>query len=664
MAVPVPSPGGGNPRVAINPNSRAAKLTPAGVADLLVIKQHIKRYEPGEVSHIENVLKGESKKRVTRSARTTDQTLTTQQETTSTEERDLQTTERFELKQEMSSTVKDDFSLKTGVAMSVSYGGMLEIKTNLDFALDHSQEETTKTASTYAKDVTNRAASTVTQRTLQSQVSRLIETFEDNNEHGIDNTKGDEPVIGVYQWVNKIYEMQLFQLNGKRLMFDFMVPEPAAFLLRAFGQPDPALGAKPELLSIPPANDPNPPHLLIPSDIIEANYGDYVSQYEVAIPPPPSPHVTVTTVVDDKQNLKESVTSTKTATIQIPDGYRASSAICKFTAVGNPAFDYGDGIRHVPTIVVNAGSQSFSSAGSPPWIPTSNDVQFTQTAASVTFPEDAAEVDKLSVAVQGAFFVAYTASIEVTCVPTARAEEQWRLNAYSAVVQAYLKQLGDYEDKLAAKGMQSTGQPGGSNPAANRALERTELKKGCISLLTKQLEDLGAIIIPPPSADDPNPIPQIDFTLPDAISVLAQGAYVRFFEQAFEWEQMMYFFYPYFWGREANWFNRAMLTGDDPLFAEFLKAGEARVAVPVRPGFEAAVLHFLDTGEIWNGGDVPKIGSALYVSIVQEIEDSQRDPEMTLLDQWEVAVPTSLVKLRPDGLLPSWTYDKGTWTPA
>ena len=38
-----------------------------GVADLLVIKQQIKRYEPGEIAHVENVLATESRDRIHRS---------------------------------------------------------------------------------------------------------------------------------------------------------------------------------------------------------------------------------------------------------------------------------------------------------------------------------------------------------------------------------------------------------------------------------------------------------------------------------------------------------------------------------------------------------------------------------------------------------------------
>ena len=31
------------------------------------------------------------------------------------------------------------------------------------------------------------------------------------------------------------------------------------------------------------------------------------------------------------------------------------------------------------------------------------------------------------------------------------------------------------------------------------------------------------------------------------------GAVVAFFERAFEWENLMYTYYPYFWGRAQRW---------------------------------------------------------------------------------------------------------------
>jgi hypothetical protein len=142
--------------------------------------------------------------------------------------------------------------------------------------------------------------------------------------------------------------------------------------------------------------------------------------------------------------------------------------------------------------------------------------------------------------------------------------------------------------------------------------------------------------------------------------------YVRFFEQAFEWEHLVYFFYPYFWGWKPAWHNRMLLDDIDPEFADFLRAGAARVVFPVRPGFEAAVIHYLETGEIWNGGPPPDISDSTYVPIVKEIQEAQGAPgdEVPTGEPWLVRLPTTLVKLRADDALPAWQKVGEDWQPA
>ena len=55
-----------------------------------------------------------------------------------------------------------------------------------------------------------------------------IKEFEENNKHGFDNRDGAEHVSGVYRWIDIIYKNQLVNY-GKRLMYEFMVPEPSRF---------------------------------------------------------------------------------------------------------------------------------------------------------------------------------------------------------------------------------------------------------------------------------------------------------------------------------------------------------------------------------------------------------------------------------------------------
>ena len=100
------------------------------------------------------------------------------------------------------------------------------------------------------------------------------------------------------------------------------------------------------------------------------------------------------------------------------------------------------------------------------------------------------------------------------------------------------------------------------------------------------------------------------------MAALDQGPIIQFFEQAFEWEQMTYFFYPYFWGRKKNWPTTVNLSDPDPLFQQFLTAGAARVVVPVPIAYVDDVLYLLQNphhatklkDKVWGGGPTPIIG--------------------------------------------------------
>ena len=72
----------------------------------------------------------------------------------------------------------------------------------------------------------------------------------------------------------------------------------------------------------------------------------------------------------------------------------------------------------------------------------------------------------------------------------------------------------------------------------------------------------------------------------------------------------------------------------------------ARVIVTVKPGFENAVLHFMATNQIWNGGEIPVLGNPLYLSIVDELKEQ----EYTIEETWETVVPTSLIGLQKSGV--------------
>jgi hypothetical protein len=149
----------------------------------------------------------------------------------------------------------------------------------------------------------------------------------------------------------------------------------------------------------------------------------------------------------------------------------------------------------------------------------------------------------------------------------------------------------------------------------------------------------------PPWAGQGNP------STPSALNfpvLFAQAPLIRFMEEAFEWDQMQYIFYPYYWNTKQKWFELALLEDPDPLFTQFLRAGAARVVVPVQPGFEEAFVYFLQTGQPWDGGSVPQVYDPLYLSIATEIAQADQEPVVDTLvgTTWTMRLPTTLTMLR------------------
>jgi hypothetical protein len=615
----------------------AALVRTPGVADLMMVRQKIKRYEMGEVAHVENVLQGEIKERVHRRKTATETTVIVETERTEESEQDLQTTTRFELQREATKTAHEDAHLQGGVTITASYGPTVSLTTNAGFALNHSKDESNREASNYARDVTERSVSRIQERVREERTIRTISEVEETNKHGIDNADGGGHVVGNYRWVDKVYEAQIFNY-GKRLLLEFNVPEPAAFFLHALAawSPEGLTVDKP----LPPViyddpNDPKKPRFLSPADIAPSNYLGWVHKYQVAgLNPPPKPYE-VSTLAWEEQDVsgheKNKVIYKASKEIEVPDGYAATKA--------------------VGTIFASAWkSDTFLAIG---------DVRVTGVQggpgnASMPFAVNMVlnnKKGKLPLALHINDVWGYSMAIEVLCERTEEALAKWQLQTYEAILRAYFELKAQYDEQVAASATRRGIDIAGRNPLQNRSIEKAQLKKATITMLSgKRLEGFDAIDEDPESNDPVKRYPEIDIQ-----EAQEEGKTVQFFEQAFEWPQMTYTFYPYFWSRKDRWVAASQLNDPaDPLFAAFLQAGAARVVVPVRPGFEAVVNAYLGTGEIWGGGPVPQVGDPLYVAISQEIQE-QLDAESGGIPQsepWEVRVPTTLTILQQDAELP------------
>lgn len=597
--------GATRPDMVVSVPSSVGQAHILGFADLMLVEQDLARYELGEISHIENVLKSEVRERSFRTTTTTEETTLSETEIADEKSQDLTTAERFELQAESERVIDETTSKEAGITVNASYGPSVDVNTNYGFSSSTAKHESNRASTNFARDTTARAAAKVQKRTLERRTTRRLQEIVEKNRHSFDNKEGTDNISGIYRFVDKIYRAQVVKY-GRRLMFEFMVPEPAAFLRHAKSQ---------QPTDEVPFPYPEPPGYCVngkfvdlsPQDIDRENYLFWASRYDVEdIDPPPASSLVISSA-SSKDTITDTVSVSQNAVklssskldIEIQDGYLAHSAI--FNVYGQTQ-KTEDGIH---AVVIQAQNVQHT------YVEPDSDKNFFQRLLPTA---------KLAVTINTSAFHNYELIVTVYCELSKEEYQSWQYRVFRSVMNAYNDKISRYNGALeTARIKRSYNAYSGSNPFFNRETEKTELKKGCLSILTNQdFSAFNAMLRNVPL----HGYPEIAFA-----DAQAEGRYIQFFENSFEWVNMTYVFYPYFWGNKEDWLMVSQISDDDPLYARFLQAGAARVQVPVRPGFEKAICHYLEGLGIWNGEGEFIVRSdgaldPLYVSVLSEIKET------------------------------------------
>jgi hypothetical protein len=578
-------------------------IKPLGVGDYLIVQQKLVRYEESDIAHIENILKGEHFNKTHRNLSRSENYSEFETESSELTETDTRTAERFELSNEVEKVIEKGSAMSAGATISAEYGPVSGSAT-FNYSTYNSSLNASYESSSYAKETVNRALRRIEKRTRQLRSTLTINEQETFTSHGINNSLDPiDHTIGIYYWLDKIYKAKLINI-GRRLTYEFMIPEPASFHIfskRYQGTSnhnyiktpiDPADSSYYEL------------PLLSHRDINDTNYFLWCSRYDVgSVTPPPDFLVNIGKGIVNSEDGDKAIVDV----ISIPPGYKPNMG----TVIGAR---YGHYVKCAlgENIIKFDSNPDWDNSGN--WVPLGNYKE--------TVP--------ISILTHRFFAV----NVLIECIRTPELYEQWQLETYNSIMKSYDSMLKEYRDSLDEIGINRAF---GQNPALNRELEKIELKKSAIEMFSLQrFENFDAMF-----DGDISNLPK--FAFQDSIE---EGKFVKFFEQAFEWENMTYEFYPYFWGKKKNWLKITSLEDTDPLFEKFLKAGFAKVVVPVRPSFLLSVLHYQKTGQIWEGVDQPIIDDVTLASILTDVNEISDYPEGMEMDEWEVRVPTNLVKLR------------------
>jgi hypothetical protein len=618
------------------PNTRG-KVRDIGWGDLLVVKKELIGYELGEIAAIRNVMKGEKYESTTRFLTREELTTFTSSETEKEESKELETNNRFELEKEADSVISEDSSLEAGISVTAKFGTVKSSAT-ANYATNTSREESNREAQNIAQEITSKAVSKLILKTKEERKKTIFTEREDTSMHILQGSP-DTNNVGVYYFLDKIYRSRVFNY-GERLMLQFEIPEPSTQFLY--------FKSKENLNKIKGLVEPTHPLNIVDikrgltslksfDEITKDNYFSYAAFYDLEDAPVyPDEEVTITqsfSFYDAGEFDTKGLWSSATKTYKIPEGYYCDivniHGQSKVNTFNRGFIEKGYFIHDEANDSLRAGYEY--SGG-----------------FSVIFDEDFdshnaggyLDINKTGKNYTGDVSISYKTTIPVLFSITFKCKllpstiTNWKKSVYETIINKYNLKLDEFNSQ---KEQKNFGQiEFGDNPNMNRIIEAEELKKACISLITNQkYESFDAM----QDGKGPNGYPEFNHE-----EARREGSYIQFFEQMIEWKQMTYWFWDYFWGRKRNWIERKLFQTSDPMFKKFIESGSARVILPVRRGYEKALMYYLETGRQWEGNDIPVLNNPKFVSIVDQIKESEDQTEAKPIGiPWEVKLATNLV---------------------
>lgn len=701
-------------------------IRPIGLGDLKVVKQWLCGYKAGEIAHIHNIMKNEEKERNHRHLEKTEEVFSFSSEQSEDNQRESQTTERFEMKKEAEKVIKTDLNVSAHADFTYK-NGFITASVGGNFAYTNSNQDTQRSASNYARDVMDKAVTQIQSRTSQQRsITKIYETEETNKHKFINTQTGATHISGIYRWLDKQYKAQLYNY-GQRWMFEFIVPEPAAFYVQSklrAAEFDITVPQKPDLPKYKTVKIPHPTRLapdgsgnpdeLKPEDIkndettndftfnkLRLKYGleeiNYPKKYKSVLlvdklsgksvfskyydPPKDAQFVSdhFEIQIEEKGYVIERLVLSGEARFwdQVGESdHRSEKNIFGFYVNGKQ-IGYNTSIPTGGPLVAaiqDLGKDYDLRANK-------IDVQDGKIALDMEFRD--VHYYNLSVLVSLELDNNYFLSWQIDVYRKIKSIEQKSVEKINQELELeYNAQMADYRNKLNELNAQTVNDIiQGRSEAFNRQIIRDELKKHCITMIAKEFDAFDSDDILSNENKDAIENKQVNITYNtffagEKVNVETEEAetvvefilqdknvdypkinidkakkkerFIQFLEQAFEWQQIAYIFYPYFWAAENKWIslmNRLDYTDNN--MTAFLKAGSVRVLIAVTPGYYDAVMHFLATREPWEGGPLPVIGDPLFIPIYEEIRKQQDDLQNATPEgeTWPFEVPTSLIYL-------------------
>ncbi|MEN3369061.1 MAG: hypothetical protein V7609_1204 [Verrucomicrobiota bacterium] len=494
--------------------------------------------------------------------------------------------------------------------------GPVNVSASAQFGINNSESVAQQTSIKRSREITREASSRAKQEhKISFRVSTQYEV-EDNSFRELRNMS-ERAIRWDFHRLMKKWRVQLFRTDA-RMTYDLVIPEPGSYLLRKYIRRQRlAQGAAKPLEFI------ETPAVITPQRIAELT-----AKYRVSLPAPPAPR---TLTFHAEQTFSQKQQGQAFLELTWPSGYvyenasvQATDALQNNEAVG--LLDSLDGFnKNRLAASVAAGATQYLWKYSYNW----------------GLGRDPIAGQRMELGV----------TLHVR--PSSEALETWQREAYGILLDAararheenqqqLQRELADLDADLGYRG----------DPLLLRKIEKEEIMKGALRWLLGPdfhfyarnlpgseiggLDDLE-LYYDPASDTDPDWSVREEFYQP----TLQYGEVIKFLHQAIEWENVITVLYPYFWASPRRWDFKQFLFHPDYTHRNFLRAGAARVVLPIRRDFESAFCSYVET--LNPNEQLPN--SHPYITAASELQTTQ-----AALERADFAVDGAI--LTPDA---EWT---------
>lgn len=565
------------------------KISPIGRLYLERIEMYPAGVQRGELIYTVPLAPGET------------QTLSHKEWSTSSQEYEQIVQDFFESYSERGVAEKTDASMSTenetkrsntlnfGASLSASYGPVA-MTTTFGLANSNEQSNSVRQSMTRNREVTEKASSRSRQ---EHKVSVKLETkkgTEDSSFKTITNSSKDAVRIDYYRMMRK-WRTDLFRY-GLRMTYDITIPTPGVRFW-AYWKKIEALDAA---IATPFAFP------LKPTDITDTTWPTLAAEYGVVLDPPLKPSVGVQL----SRTFEAGKDSDGIFEFNFPDGYLATGEAKGTITYSGPA--------GFPTMIYAVSGQ-----------------------ATITETVDGTGVMEVTLeGVPGGQRATFTVlklerhwSLWIALTSGAKRREDvysaWQLKSWATLRDADQARYDRNIGRLREQRDQLFRLLASKDTLSLRRLEREEL----LRLVTMWLlgPESGFSTAPDDVEETIDALLANERKLTDGENISTftgmttskwsrtrfYGETVKFLQQAIEWDNLLYFLYPYFWGSDTQARDKLLFEHPDREHQNFLRAGYARIVVTVRPGFEEDFTKLMESGILSGPSTSP------YIPVAQEI---------------------------------------------